>query len=210
MAAHDAITSPLLDNISILGAKGVLINITGGSDLTIDEVTDISAMIAEEAGDEAEIIFGTVLDSAMEEEIRVTLIATGFDDGVERRAASPVVRPTFAPRAAESEYEEPVIRKAVGDSSPAGRRAEPARVPRRQPIQAVAAGGGGPAGLESPFPPVSSAAAGPAQPGLGQPRPPRARSPEDRSASAPKPASVVIRARGGGASELELPTFIRR
>ena len=71
-AAQDAITSPLLDNISILGAKGVLINITGGSDLTIDEVTDISTLIAEEAGDEAEIIFGTVLDSTMEEEIRVT------------------------------------------------------------------------------------------------------------------------------------------
>ena len=215
-AAQDAITSPLLDNISILGAQGVLINITGGSDLTIDEVTDISSLIAEEAGDEAEIIFGTVLDPTMEEEIRVTLIATGFDDMGDRRAAGPVIRPTFAPRATGTDYDKPVIRKAVGDPSPAGRRAEPERMPRRQPVQAVAAAGGGNAGRGSPFPPVSTGAAEPAQVGLAQARPAPARpaSPaqptEARAAPASRPASVVIRAREGGASELELPTFIRR
>ncbi len=79
-AASDAVASPLLDNVSILGAKGVLINITGGSDLAIGEVTEISTMIQEEAGDEAEIIFGAVQDSTMDGEVRVTLIATGFDD----------------------------------------------------------------------------------------------------------------------------------
>lgn len=209
-AAQDAITSPLLDNISILGAKGVLINITGGSDLTIDEVTDISTMVAEEAGDEAEIIFGTVLDSTMEEKIRVTLIATGFDDRVERRAGSPVIRPTFAPRPAESDYEEPVIRKAVGDSAPAGTRTRPERMPRRQPVQAVAGAGAGSGAHGSPFPPVSAAPAPPSQAGLAQARPARARPPEARAATASKPASMVIRAREGGASELELPTFIRR
>ncbi len=78
-AAQDAVTSPLLDNVSILGAKGVLINITGGSDLAIGEVTEISTMIQEAAGEEAEIIFGAVQDSAMEGEVRVTLIATGFE-----------------------------------------------------------------------------------------------------------------------------------
>ncbi len=78
-AAQEAISSPLLDNVSIAGARGVLINITGGMDLAIDEVTTISSIISEEAGDEAEIIFGAVHDPELEGKIRVTVIATGFD-----------------------------------------------------------------------------------------------------------------------------------
>jgi len=78
-AAQEAISSPLLDNISISGAAGVLINITGGMDLAIDEVTTISSIIQETAGDDAEIIFGAVHDPSMKEEVRVTVIATGFD-----------------------------------------------------------------------------------------------------------------------------------
>lgn len=78
-AAQEAISSPLLDDVSIAGAKGVLINITGGLDLAIDEVTQISSIIQEEAGDEAEIIFGAVHDPELEGKIRVTVIATGFD-----------------------------------------------------------------------------------------------------------------------------------
>jgi cell division protein FtsZ len=78
-AAQEAISSPLLDNISISGAAGVLINITGGMDLAIDEVTTISSIIQEAAGDDAEIIFGAVHDPSMKEEVRVTVIATGFD-----------------------------------------------------------------------------------------------------------------------------------
>jgi cell division protein FtsZ len=78
-AAQQAISSPLLDNISIAGATGVLINITGGEDLTLGEVTQISEAIHDAAGDEAEIIFGAVTDPAMHGELRVTVIATGFD-----------------------------------------------------------------------------------------------------------------------------------
>ena len=78
-AAQEAIRSPLLDNVSIAGAKGVLLNITGGMDLAIDEVTQISTIIQEEAGDDAEIIFGAVHDPAMEGQVRVTVIATGFE-----------------------------------------------------------------------------------------------------------------------------------
>jgi cell division protein FtsZ len=78
-AAQQAISSPLLDNISIAGATGVLINITGGEDLTLGEVTQISEVIHDAAGDGAEIIFGAVNDAAMHGEVRVTVIATGFD-----------------------------------------------------------------------------------------------------------------------------------
>ena len=79
-AAQQAIASPLLDNVSIAGSTGVLVNITGGSDLTLGEVTQISEIIHDSAGGEqAEIIFGAVQDAAMQGEVRVTVIATGFD-----------------------------------------------------------------------------------------------------------------------------------
>jgi len=78
-AAQQAISSPLLDNISISGSTGVLLNITGGGDLTLGEVTQISEIVHDAAGDDAEIIFGAVSEPAMQGEIRVTVIATGFD-----------------------------------------------------------------------------------------------------------------------------------
>ena len=88
-AAQQAISSPLLDNIQISGATGVLINITGGEDLTLGEVTVISEAIHEAAGQEAEIIFGAVNDPAMQGEVRVTVIATGFDKaGIAGEAAA--------------------------------------------------------------------------------------------------------------------------
>jgi cell division protein FtsZ len=94
-AAQEAISSPLLDDISIAGAKAVLINITGGSDLTIDEVTTVSTIIGEAAGEEAEIIFGTVHDPTLESELRVTVIATGFDSS-EISGSAKVIRPDFS------------------------------------------------------------------------------------------------------------------
>jgi cell division protein FtsZ len=78
-SAQMAISSPLLDNISIAGATGVLINIIGGDDLTLGETTQINDIIHDAVGDDAEIIFGAVTDPAMQGEIRVTVIATGFD-----------------------------------------------------------------------------------------------------------------------------------
>ena len=82
-AAQQAICSPLLDNVSINGATGVLINISGGLDLAIDEVTMINSIVQESAGDEAEMIFGAVHDPELEGRIRVTVIATGFGDEAE-------------------------------------------------------------------------------------------------------------------------------
>lgn len=77
-AAEAAINSPLLET-SIQGARGVLLNITGGSNLSLFEVTEASQIISEAADDEANIIFGSVIDENLKDEVRVTVIATGFD-----------------------------------------------------------------------------------------------------------------------------------
>ncbi len=77
-AAHQAISSPLLEESSIDGARGVLLNVTGGLDMALHEVHDAAAIIRESAHEEAQIIFGAVIDEKLEDELRVTVIATGF------------------------------------------------------------------------------------------------------------------------------------
>jgi cell division protein FtsZ len=83
-AAQKAISSPLLEDISIEGAKGLLINVTGNSSMTLNEVNEASVLIQKEAHEDANIIFGAVIDEQMGEEIRVTVIATGFGRMEER------------------------------------------------------------------------------------------------------------------------------
>jgi cell division protein FtsZ len=106
-AAQQAISSPLLDNISISGATGVLVNITGGADLTLGEVHQINEIIHDAVGDDAEIIFGAVHEPAMQGEIRVTVIATGFDKAVQPGVG--ITTPT---------HEQPVQFPALAKSSP--------------------------------------------------------------------------------------------
>ncbi len=77
-AAEMAVTSPLLENVNIEGARGVLINITGGPDLSLFEVNEATSVIYDKAHKEANIIFGAVIDENMKNEIRITVIATGF------------------------------------------------------------------------------------------------------------------------------------
>jgi cell division protein FtsZ len=79
-AAQDAISSPLLEDVHIQGARGVLVNITGGKDLTLHEVNDANNVIYEAAGEEANIIFGAAIDETMNGRVRVTVIATGFGE----------------------------------------------------------------------------------------------------------------------------------
>ena len=78
-AATAAISSPLLENVKIDGATGIIVNITGGSELPLYEVNEATTLITEAAHEDAEIIFGAVIDETMGEEVRVTVIATGFD-----------------------------------------------------------------------------------------------------------------------------------
>ncbi len=97
LASQQAISSPLLDSASISGAQGVLVNITGGPDLTLMEVDEATSIIFEEAGNEANIIFGAVIDPRMSDEIRVTVIATGFNHKapkeVEKEDKEVIIRP---------------------------------------------------------------------------------------------------------------------
>jgi cell division protein FtsZ len=81
-AAEKAISSPLLEDVSIRGARGVLINITAGPSLSLSEVNEAASLVREEADDDANIIFGTVIDEGLGEEFKVTVIATGFESGV--------------------------------------------------------------------------------------------------------------------------------
>jgi cell division protein FtsZ len=85
-AGQRAISSPLLEDISIHGAKGILINITGGADLTLHEVNEASSLIQREIHEEANIIFGAVIDERMNGKIRVTVIATGLGAEEEKQA----------------------------------------------------------------------------------------------------------------------------
>ena len=86
-AANEAISSPLLEDITIDGATGIIINITGNESLTMHETNEAVTLIMEAADEEAEIIFGTVIDDSLDEEIKVTVIATGLG-GQERVSAS--------------------------------------------------------------------------------------------------------------------------
>lgn len=78
-AAHAAISSPLLEDVSISGAQGVLVNITGGPGITLFEIDEATAIIHDAAGEEANVILGAVIDGDMEDEVMVTVIATGFN-----------------------------------------------------------------------------------------------------------------------------------
>jgi cell division protein FtsZ len=95
-AAERAISHPLLDDINISGAKGVLMNITSNSDLTMEEMTEASERIYNEVGEDAEIIWGAVIDDSVGEEMSVTVIATGIGEKDKEKTVGPkVADPTY-------------------------------------------------------------------------------------------------------------------
>ena len=106
-ATQQAISSPLLEEATIQGAKGVLINITGGPDLTLFEVNAASSIIRESADDDANIIFGAVIDESLTDEMKITVIATGFDREAQSLASAaattaiPAPPPRFVARPAD-------------------------------------------------------------------------------------------------------------
>jgi cell division protein FtsZ len=119
-AAHAAISSPLLDDISIAGARGVLINVTGGNSLTLIEVDEVANVIHESTGDDANVILGAVIDENAEEELRVTVIATGFNKkngATTRKNVSQFLEPFPVGLLEKQSLEEPAfIRKGMSVS----------------------------------------------------------------------------------------------
>ena len=111
MAAEMAISSPLLDDISVDGATGVLINVVGGSDLKMREIQEAASLVQEQAHEDANIIFGASIDETLGENLKVTVIATGFDSLEREREAesharassqAPQTISSFAPRSTSS------------------------------------------------------------------------------------------------------------
>lgn len=102
-AARQALSNPLLDDCIMKGAKGVLINITGGQDITLPELDEAANTIKEEVGDDANIIFGSSYDDNLAGKIRVSIVVTGISDGMPRKME---VRPASEPSLIDQSYDD--------------------------------------------------------------------------------------------------------
>jgi cell division protein FtsZ len=124
VAAQAAISNPLLEELSIQGARGVLINITGGADMTLHEVHEAASLVREQAHEDANIIFGSVVHEAAADEVRVTVIATGLEDRdrLRRQRPEPIAMGNVTP-----------LRPPVREEAPGPLAADP-------PVSAQAAG----------------------------------------------------------------------
>ena len=138
IAAEQAVTSPLLDNISVHGAMGVLINIVGGPDMKMREIQDAASHIQEQAHEDANIIFGASIDESMTEAIKVTVIATGFEEVAEE---IPVELTNATQRAVPEAAREPVAAPVATRTSrpaPPSSREVPAYSHRKAAIRSAA------------------------------------------------------------------------
>ncbi len=236
MAAENAIKNPLLDEVSLKGAKAVLVNITGGDDMTLLEVDEAANAISGQVDPDANIIFGAAFDAALEGVIRVSVVATGMD-GASISAIEPVedMRARAARPAAEAKRETaPARAVAAAPAAPP----EPARPPLTV-VQSTAGQNGPrfepPGGARPAAPPevkriVDPLAAEPRDlplfPGMPRPEAPRQRRgilslfgqsrrdvrPAPMSGgSGPQPAYDLTEEPDlGTAKELEIPSFLRR
>jgi cell division protein FtsZ len=118
LAAEMAVTSPLLDDISVEGATGVLINIVGGADLKMREIQEAASLVQEQAHEDANIIFGASIDDTLGECVKVTVIATGFD-AAERdaRMEAQSQRPSLAPQTIQSLASRPPVQSSMRPSA---------------------------------------------------------------------------------------------
>jgi len=118
-AAQMAINSPLLEDISINGATGILVNITGGPDLTLAEVNEACSLVQEAADPDCNIIFGSVIDANMGDEVRITVIATGFQTRDQPAVQAPVSAPSRPVRRSENQMALPMQQPVAYGSLPA-------------------------------------------------------------------------------------------
>ncbi len=109
-AATDAISSPLLEDITIDGATGIIVNITGNATLSMHETNEAMTLIMEAADEDAEIIFGTVVDEEMGDEVKITVIATGLGGATKAAYVATETRPTLTPEVRPTMMAEPTVR----------------------------------------------------------------------------------------------------
>lgn len=135
-AAEQAVSSPLLEDASVEGARGVIINITGGTDLSLVEVNEASSVIRGAAHEDANIIFGAVIDPAMDGQVKITVIATGFDrEGTRSTADRAAAKtPVDMQRYASWQQEEPQ-EQSVGGSRHTVSRRPPIELPIPEPVE---------------------------------------------------------------------------
>ena len=152
-AARKAISSPLLEGASVNGARGVIINVTGGPDLSLVEVSEASSIVQEAADEDANIIFGAVVDPALKGKVKITVIATGFGPqaGSTRLPAAPGATPVDL-----SAYGE-AARLQAQQVPPASTAMPPIITTGRRPALELpfAAAGGGPATAPAPDAPAA-------------------------------------------------------
>ncbi len=217
-AAEMAISSPLLEDVSIEGATGILINITGGPDLTLHEVNEASTLIQNAAHEDANIIFGSVIDPNLTDEVRITVIATGFDRAAKTQMIvdqMPVTHAKVRPNQLAMPYD---VSSQVTKEYPApvmrGGAKPQAQVQDEPDIQIAWAHGDVDSALESldPIPEDDYSArmatgSGPATPVDGTPLV----QPSERKRAASRPSmKAVLTGEIDTESELDVPTFIRR
>jgi cell division protein FtsZ len=150
-AAMKAITSPLLEGVSIDGAHAVLLNVTCGSDLTIDEISEAASTVQEAAHDDVHVYLGTVLDDNVGDEMHITVIATGIDNELDSGAAEMLPRQAVGSRsarqapAAQGAPLETVLRAAPPRAAQAGagNRNIPSYMRRESGSAGAAFAGGG-------------------------------------------------------------------
>jgi cell division protein FtsZ len=130
-AAEMAVQSPLLDNISVDGATGILLNIVGGPDMKMKEIDEAAALIQEQAHEDANIIFGASVDSALGEMVKVTVIATGFDRAVVTEEIASQPRMTV-PSLTHAPMHAPPMHTPVAHSQRVMAPPPPSRMPSRE------------------------------------------------------------------------------
>ena len=202
-AAGAAISSPLLEDLSIEGARGVLINITGGSEMTLFEVNEASSLVHEAAHEDANIIVGAVIDESLgEDELRVTVIATGLDSA-EARRTPPEPRRRIPDATVEIEQEramvdapnvtpirqDPAAAPAMASSNASENGADAMPAEMQQQVQQQAAAGGTPGAEET------------AKTGLGF------ESPYEDELDTP---AFLRKRSSGGDDDRDVPAFMRR
>ncbi|MEC9441154.1 MAG: cell division protein FtsZ [Myxococcota bacterium] len=216
-AAEMAISSPLLEDVSIEGATGILVNLTGGLDVTLSELNEALSLIEQAAHEEANIIFGNVIDESLRDEVKITVIATGFDNSLSRGASSQQSNyaPIGARRQQNTQPQQQVRQQpAPQQPQPQQRYQQPAPAAHQnyeQPVQQQQPPSAPPATEQPVEQHPAAQQPQPGAPGYEEPSRNRRRGRYLR----PTSPSGSFRRTGGGLSaeeeeDVETPTFLRR